>query len=123
MSGLVNEERTNMWIIWFMYCPVALNPTNTSCSCHTIEAYNGSRGIGPFNLNLGCTWRRVVSFTLRPLHSRGMIPRRAFSRRLLGLHSRSGIRTLNRAVRSLVVAPTTRLILVLRSGHFRSEHF
>jgi len=96
-----------------MYCPVALNPTNTSCSCNAMKAYNGSRGIAPFLLNPGCTWRWVVSFTLRPLYPRGIIPRGAFSRRLLGPHSRSGIRTFNRSVPSLVVAQTARLILAL----------
>jgi hypothetical protein len=51
----------------------------------------GSRCIDPCILDLA-TWWRVVSFTPRPLYSRGNIPRYAFSGRLGWPQNRAGRR-------------------------------
>jgi hypothetical protein len=39
---------------------------------HLIKAYKGG-GITPFILNLGTTWRPVISLTLLPVYSRGQV--------------------------------------------------
>jgi hypothetical protein len=41
-------------------------------------------------LYLGTGWKRVVSFTPRPLYARGKIPPYALDRRLGGTHNQSG---------------------------------
>jgi hypothetical protein len=48
--------------------------------------------IGPYFLDLGTSWRWVVSFTLRLLYPRGKSPRYPLDRRLGGPQSRSGVR-------------------------------
>jgi hypothetical protein len=48
----------------------------------------GSECIDPHFLDLDTSWRWVVSFTLRPLYSRGKSPRYALNRRLGWLQSR-----------------------------------
>jgi len=55
-----------------------------------MKTYWGSRDIAPRILNLGAKWRLVVSFTPRPLYSRGKNTRYALDRTLGGPHSRSG---------------------------------
>jgi hypothetical protein len=55
-----------------------------------MKMYRGSRGIAPRILNLGPRWRRVVSFTPRPLYPQGKSPRYPLDRRLGGPQSRSG---------------------------------
>jgi hypothetical protein len=57
---------------------------------HAMKTYWGSRGIAPRILDLGSRWRRVVSFTPRPLYSQGKSPRYPLDRRLGGPQSRSG---------------------------------
>jgi len=55
-----------------------------------METYWRSGDVAPLILNLGTRWRIVVSFTPRPLYSRGEIPRYPLDRRLDGPQSRSG---------------------------------
>jgi hypothetical protein len=55
-----------------------------------MKAYGGSGCIDQHFLDLGTSWRWVVSFTPRPLYPRGKRPRYPFDRRLGGLQSRSG---------------------------------
>jgi hypothetical protein len=50
----------------------------------------GSRCIDPHFLDLGSSWRWVVSFTPWPLYPRGKSPRYLLDRRLGGPQSRSG---------------------------------
>jgi hypothetical protein len=50
----------------------------------------GSGCIEPRLLDLGTSWRRVVSFTPRPLYSGGKSPQYQLDRRLGGPHCRSG---------------------------------
>jgi hypothetical protein len=52
----------------------------------------GSGCIGPRFLDLGTSWRWVVSFTLRSLYHRGKSPRYPLDRMLGGSQSRSGRR-------------------------------
>jgi hypothetical protein len=52
----------------------------------------GSGCIDPRFLDLGTSWRLVVSFTPRPLYPRGKSPRYTLDRRLGGPQSRSGRR-------------------------------
>jgi hypothetical protein len=56
---------------------------------HAMKTYCGSGGIGPLILDIG-TRRWVVSFTPRPLYSKGKNPRYPLDRRLGGPQSRSG---------------------------------
>jgi hypothetical protein len=56
---------------------------------HTMKTYWGSGGIAPRILNFSTRWRRVVSFTPRPLYLRGKSPRHPLGRRLGGPQSRS----------------------------------
>jgi hypothetical protein len=65
------------------------------CLCLTNEALRhegvwGSGCIDPHFLDLGTSWRRMVSFTPRPLYPRGKSPRYPLDRRLGGPQSRSG---------------------------------
>jgi hypothetical protein len=55
-----------------------------------MKAYWGSGSIDPYILDLGSTWRWVVSFTPRPLYPQGKIPWYPLNRRLGGPQSRSG---------------------------------
>jgi hypothetical protein len=48
-------------------------------------------GIAPCILDLGTRWRRVVSFTTRPLYSLGKSPWYPLDRRLDGTQNRSGL--------------------------------
>jgi hypothetical protein len=57
---------------------------------HAMKAYWGSGDVAPLNLWLGTRWRRVVSFTPRPLYSQGKSPWYPLDRRLGGPQSRSG---------------------------------
>jgi hypothetical protein len=50
----------------------------------------GEWSIDPHFLELGTSWRSVVSFTPRPIYSRGKSPRYPVDRRLGGPQSRSG---------------------------------
>jgi hypothetical protein len=54
-----------------------------------MKTYWGSRDIAPRILNLGAKWRLVVSFTPRPLYSRGKNTRYALDTRLGGPQSQS----------------------------------
>jgi len=56
---------------------------------HAIYVW-GSGGIDSLILNLGTRWRRLVSFTARPLYSRGRSPRYPLDSRLYGPKSRTG---------------------------------
>jgi hypothetical protein len=55
-----------------------------------MKAYWGSGGIVHSFFNLGTRWRRVVSFTPRPLYPQRKSPWYTFDRRLGGPQSRSG---------------------------------
>jgi hypothetical protein len=55
-----------------------------------MKAYWGSEGIAPRILDLRTRWRRVVSFTPRPLYRQGKSPWYPLDRRLVGFQSRSG---------------------------------
>jgi hypothetical protein len=55
-----------------------------------MEAYWGSGDIAPHILDLGTRWKRVVSFTSRPLYPQGKNPWYPLYRRLGGPQSRSG---------------------------------
>jgi hypothetical protein len=55
-----------------------------------MKAYGDSGCIDPHFLDLGTSWRRVLSFTPRPLCPQGKIPRYPLDRRLGGPQSRSG---------------------------------
>jgi hypothetical protein len=55
-----------------------------------MEAYWRGGGIAPHILDLGTSWRWVVSFTPRPLYTQGKSPRYPQDRRLGGPQSRSG---------------------------------
>jgi hypothetical protein len=57
---------------------------------HAMEASRRSGGIAPRILDLGTTWRWVVSFTPRLLYLQGEIPWYPLDRRLGGPQSRSG---------------------------------
>jgi hypothetical protein len=57
---------------------------------HAMKAYWRSGGIAPRILDLGTRWRRVVSFTPRPLYPQGKSPWYPLDRRLGGPQSRSG---------------------------------
>jgi len=57
---------------------------------HATKKYWGSGGIAPHILDVGTTWRWVVSFTPRPLYTQGKSPRYPLDRRLGGPQSRSG---------------------------------
>jgi hypothetical protein len=50
----------------------------------------GSWRIDPYFLDLGTSWRWVVSFVPRPLYPQGKSPRYSLDRRLGGSQSRSG---------------------------------
>jgi hypothetical protein len=52
--------------------------------------HTGSWYVDPYYLDLGNRWRRVVSFTPRPLYPRGENPRYPLDRRLGGPQGRSG---------------------------------
>jgi hypothetical protein len=39
------------------------NKSNGEVPVHTVKAYRGNRDIAPLILNLGASWRRVVSIT------------------------------------------------------------
>jgi hypothetical protein len=54
------------------------------------EGVWGSGCIDPHFLDLGTSWRKVVSFTPRPLYTRGKSPRYPLDRSLGGPQSRSG---------------------------------
>jgi hypothetical protein len=56
---------------------------------HAMKAYWGSGGIAP-RIDLGTRWRRVVSFTPRPLYPQGKSPWYPLDRRLSGPQNRSG---------------------------------
>jgi hypothetical protein len=64
----------------------------------TVEVFDpvstrvGSGYIDPHFLDLGTSWRWVVSFTPRPLYPRGKGPRYPLDRRLSGPQSQSGRR-------------------------------
>jgi hypothetical protein len=58
--------------------------------CLTPWRRMGSGCVGPHFLDLGTSWRRVVSFTPLPLYPRGKSPRYPLDRRLGGPQSRSG---------------------------------
>jgi hypothetical protein len=55
---------------------------------HAMKVYWGSVGTIPRILELGTRWRRVVSFTPRPLYAQGKSPRYPLMRRLGGPQSR-----------------------------------
>jgi hypothetical protein len=55
---------------------------------NAMKTYWGSGGIALHVLNHGIGWSLVVSFTLRPLYSRGNRPRYRLDRRLGGLQNR-----------------------------------
>jgi len=55
-----------------------------------LKVYRGNGSITPRILDLGTRRRWAVSFTSRPLYSRGKSPRYSLDRRLCGPHSRSG---------------------------------
>jgi hypothetical protein len=55
-----------------------------------MKVYWGSGGIAPCILDLGTRWKRVVSFTTRPLYPQEKSPRYPFERRLSGPQSRCG---------------------------------
>jgi hypothetical protein len=55
-----------------------------------MKAYWGSENIAPLILYLGTRWRRVVSFTRRPLYPQGKSLWYPLDRRLGGVQSRSG---------------------------------
>jgi hypothetical protein len=55
-----------------------------------MKTYCGSGDIAPRILDLGTRWKRVVSFTPRPLYPQGNNPWYSLDRRLGGLQSRSG---------------------------------
>jgi len=55
-----------------------------------MKAYCGSRAIAPHILDLGTTWRRVVSFIPQSLYSQGKSPWYLLDRRLGGPQNRSG---------------------------------
>jgi hypothetical protein len=57
---------------------------------HAMKTYWGSGVIAPRSLYIGTRWRRVVSFTPRPLYPQGKSPWYPFDRRLGGPQSRSG---------------------------------
>jgi hypothetical protein len=57
---------------------------------HTMKAYCGSRAIAPHILDLGTTWRRVVSFIPQSLYPQGKSSWYPLDRRLGGPQSRSG---------------------------------
>jgi hypothetical protein len=52
---------------------------------HAVKKYWGSGGIAQHILDFGTRWRRVVSFTTRPLFSKGKSPWYPLDRRLGGL--------------------------------------
>jgi hypothetical protein len=54
------------------------------------EGVWGSGCIDPHILDIGTTWKWVVSFTPRPLYPRGKSPRNSLDKMLGGLQSRSG---------------------------------
>jgi hypothetical protein len=54
-----------------------------------MKAYWGNGSIAPRILDLGTRWRRVVSFTPRPLYLQGKSPWYSLDRRLGGPQSRS----------------------------------
>jgi hypothetical protein len=54
------------------------------------EGVRGSGCINPHFLDLGISWRWVVSFTPRPIYPRGKSPRYPLNKRLCGPQSRSG---------------------------------
>jgi hypothetical protein len=56
---------------------------------YAMKAYGGV-DINPHFLDLGTSWRWVVSFTPRPLYPRGKSPRYPLDRRLGGPQGRSG---------------------------------
>jgi hypothetical protein len=55
-----------------------------------MKAYWRSGGIAPRILDLGTRWRCVISFTLRPLYTRGKSPCYPLDKRLGGPQSRAG---------------------------------
>jgi hypothetical protein len=57
---------------------------------HAMKVYWGSGGIAPRILDLSTRWRRVISFTPRPLYPLGKNPRYSLVGRLGGPQSRSG---------------------------------
>jgi len=57
---------------------------------HAMKAYWWSGRITPRILDLGTSWRTVVSFTAWPLYPWGKNPRYPLGTRLGGLQSRSG---------------------------------
>jgi hypothetical protein len=57
---------------------------------HSMKTYSGSGGIASRILDLGTRWRLVVSFTSRPLYTKGKSTRYPLDRRLGGPQSRSG---------------------------------
>jgi hypothetical protein len=68
-----------------------------SCPCaffinkhHATKAYWGNRGIAPRILDLGATWRWVISFTPSPFYNQVKSPCYPLDRRLGGPQSRSG---------------------------------
>jgi hypothetical protein len=57
---------------------------------HAMKTYRGSGCTSPCILDLGTSWRRVVSFMHRPLYPRGKNPWYSLDRKLVGPQSRSG---------------------------------
>jgi hypothetical protein len=57
---------------------------------HAMKTYWGIWSIAPRILDLGTSWRWVVSFTPLPLYPQGEIPRHPLDRRLSGPQRRSG---------------------------------
>jgi len=44
---------------------IMVNKINVRVPLHTVKVYRGNRGVGPFILNLGNKWRRVMIITVK----------------------------------------------------------
>jgi hypothetical protein len=97
-AALVNIEmnlRGNVLSSWTTTSFWKVDSSAWSCPCtlteyHAIKAYWESGGIAPRIIDLGTRWRRVVSFTPRPLYPQGKSPWYPLDRRMGGSQSRSG---------------------------------
>jgi hypothetical protein len=74
-----------------LHCPqtvMDITHTHTHTKHHAMKTYWGSRGIALRIMNLDTRWRWVVSFTPRPLYSRGKSPWNPLDSRLGGPQNR-----------------------------------
>jgi hypothetical protein len=69
---------------WELKCKGKFVPILFETEHHAMKAYKGSGCIAPSILDLGARWRRVVSFTSRPLYPQGKSTWCPLDRRLGG---------------------------------------